>query len=52
MRNDLITSSLLTQTYGLSVLVGGGQDILGDFLGRLRCDSSSRQCGIFISVQD
>ena len=30
VRNDLITSSLLTQTYGLSVLVGGGQGVMID----------------------
>jgi hypothetical protein len=33
VRNDLITSSQLTQTYGLSFVVGGMQNILGDFLG-------------------
>ncbi len=33
VRTDLIASSKLTQTYGLSFLVGGVQDILGEFLG-------------------
>jgi hypothetical protein len=33
VRNDLISSSYLTQTYGLSFLVGGTQNILADFLG-------------------
>ena len=33
VRNDLITSGQLTQSYGLSFLVGGVQTILGDFLG-------------------
>ena len=36
VRNDLIASSQLTQTYGLSFVVGGTQDILGDFLGMPR----------------
>jgi hypothetical protein len=33
VRTDLIASSKLTQTYGLAFLVGGVQDILGEFLG-------------------